>query len=266
MSNGDVHEHYKEVAADYDKHWNYRPGYVEWMSTRLTETLSLSTTDRMADVGCGTGLFAREIARAVSPEQPILCIDPSRAMLHAMGEPPPAGLTPIEALAEDIAEESTALPYEQLDAIWLKESVHHLADPGRTLAGLARRLSPGGRLLVVMLPKTIEYPLFASALRHFEELQPDPKDIADHLTAAGLDTRITHVQHELRIGRDRYLEMVRGRYMSLLSDFDDTALEAGIEEMRAAHPEEELVFPDRFAFIIGVRRHAHITAARGCAT
>src|SRR5206468_3082827 len=98
----------------------------------------------------------------------------------------PAGLTPIVASAEDIAEGRTRLPYEQLDAMWLKESVHHVADPARTLRGLADRLAPGGRLLVVMLPASIQYPLFEAALARFEELQPDPAVIEGHLRAAGL--------------------------------------------------------------------------------
>ncbi|GAA0612332.1 hypothetical protein [Streptomyces crystallinus] len=41
--------------------------------------------------------------------------------------------------------------------------------------------------------------------------------------------------------------------MSLLSTFSDSELEKGLEEMHAAHPGPELVFPDRFAFIRGHR-------------
>jgi hypothetical protein len=95
--------------------------------------------------------------------------------------------------------------------------------------------------------------LFTAALTRFEELQPDPAVIQGHLCRAGLETRLKHVEHELRIDRDRYLGMVRARYMSLLSTFSDSEIEKGIEEMRAAHPEPVLVFPDRFAFILGRR-------------
>ncbi|MCF6475764.1 class I SAM-dependent methyltransferase [Nonomuraea sp. MG754425] len=35
--------------------------------------------------------------------------------------------------------------------------LHHVADPPQVLAGLARLLRPGGRILVVMLPTTIDY-------------------------------------------------------------------------------------------------------------
>ncbi|GAA3811405.1 class I SAM-dependent methyltransferase [Streptomyces phyllanthi] len=249
----DVRGHYDGLAAEYDEHWVYGPDYIPWMSGRITEALRLSPADRIADIGSGTGLFAREVARQLQPRQPILCVDPSEAMLRQLGTPPPPALTPIVASAEDIAEGRADLPYERLDAMWLKESVHHVADQARTLGGLADRLAPGGRLLVVMLPATIQYPLFQAALNRFEELQPDPAGIEGHLRAAGLEAGLTHVEHELRIDREKYFGMVRARYMSLLSTFSDGEIEKGIEEMRAAHPEPVLVFPDRFAFVLGKR-------------
>ncbi|MEV0300148.1 class I SAM-dependent methyltransferase [Streptomyces prasinus] len=251
MGRRDVRGHYDDLAAEYDDHWVYGPEYVPWMSRRIAEALRIESTDRIADIGSGTGLFARELARRSRPNRPILCVDPSEAMLRRLGSPPPPALTPIVASAEDIAEGRVQLPYEALDAVWLKESVHHLTDQAGTLSGLAQRLAPGGRMLVIMLPTTIRYPLFKAALARFEELQPDPAVIEAHLRQAGLTTRLDYVEHELRIDRDRYLSMVRARYMSLLSTFSDHEIEEGIEEMRATHPEPVLTFPDRFAFVLG---------------
>ena len=51
-------------------------------------------------------------------------------MLEQLGSPPPPGLTPLVASGEDIAEGRVVLPHEQLDAMWLKESVHHRGRPG----------------------------------------------------------------------------------------------------------------------------------------
>ncbi|AVH59034.1 MULTISPECIES: class I SAM-dependent methyltransferase [Streptomyces] len=253
MERRDVRGHYEELAAEYDEHWIYGPDHVPWMSGRIAAALRLDPTDRIADIGSGTGLFAKEVAKHLRPRHPVLCVDPSEAMLRQLGTPPPADLTPIVASAEDIAEGSTRLPYEQLDAMWLKESVHHVADPARTLRGLADRLAPGGRLLVVMLPASIQYPLFEAALARFEELQPDPALIEGHLRAAGLEAGLSYVEHELRIDRDKYFGMVRARYMSLLSTFSESEIEKGIDEMRVAHSEPVLAFPDRFAFVLGRR-------------
>ncbi|MEK8144906.1 hypothetical protein NKH18_35395 [Streptomyces sp. M10(2022)] len=86
----------------------------------------------------------------------------------------------------------------------------------------------------------------------------------EHLTTAGMEAGLTHVEHELRIDRNRYFDMVRARYMSLLSTFSDAEIEAGIEEMRAAHPEPVLTIPDRFAFVQGNREPSEVRASEHC--
>jgi hypothetical protein len=50
---------------------------------------------------------------------------------------------------------------------------------------------------------------------------------------------------------ERYLTMVRGRYLSLLSLFDDEELAAGVEEIRHRYPGQQVEFRDRFAFVLG---------------
>ncbi|MEV7233435.1 transposase [Streptomyces sp. NPDC051020] len=59
MERREVQGHYEELAAEYDEHWVYGPDYIPWMSARIAEALRLTANDRIADIGCGTGLFAR---------------------------------------------------------------------------------------------------------------------------------------------------------------------------------------------------------------
>ncbi|MEV8545095.1 hypothetical protein [Streptomyces sp. NPDC051572] len=76
------------MAAEYDEHWVYGPDYIPWMSGRIAEELRLGPADRIADIGSGTSLFAREVAKQLQPRHPILCVDPSEAMFgRATAEP-----------------------------------------------------------------------------------------------------------------------------------------------------------------------------------
>jgi len=150
-----------------------------------------------------------------------------------------------------VAAGRVGLPSERLDAMLVKESLHHVQDRAAVIAGLARLLRHGGRMLVVMLPNRISYPLFADALELFERRQPDPVGAADEMHAAGLDAELTYESFPLTFPTERYLRMVRSRYMSLLSAFDDEQLEAGVAEIQAAHPEEGISFTDTFAFVLG---------------
>jgi ubiquinone/menaquinone biosynthesis C-methylase UbiE len=240
--------HYERLAERYDEIWEHSPEFIAWMTRHILDRLHPEQGDQVADVGCGTGLFTRGLADRAGR---VVCIDPSAKMLEHV----PSDLlhTSITATAEDVAAGLVRLPVDRFDAILVKEAIHHVQDRAAVLGGLGDLLVPGGRILVVMLPTTIEYPLFSDALRLFEELQPDPARIADDLERVGLTVHLTYETFPLSFARERYLQMVRNRYMSLLSEFDDAELVRGIEEIKERHPGERLEFHDRFAFVLGRR-------------
>lgn len=242
--------HYDRLASDYDAYWAHSRQFVHWMSSAIES--KLFPADRRvewaADIGCGTGLFTPALAQRAHR---VVCADPSAKMLARIPTHP--AVQPIQASAEDIVVGRVLLPHPRFDAVLVKEAIHHVdaADRPDVIAGLARLLAPSRRLLVVMLPLRIEYPLFPAALELFERLQPDPQDIAEMMHDAGLSVDLGYAGFGLSFPRQRYVEMVRNRYMSLLSHFDDAELEAGIAQM---DPERETYdFADRFAFIAGRR-------------
>ena len=239
-------DHYDRLAATYDENWVHSPAFIEWMTAQIQRRLQITSTQLAADIGCGTGLFARGLARHAAA---VVCAEPSRAMLAQL----PIGerLIPVNASAEDLATGRVTLPHGRYDAILLKEVLHHVEDRAAVIGGLARLLRPGGRMLVVMLPTRISYPLFSAALSLFSARQPDPADVAAEMRAAGLAAQVSYDGFPLTFPTGRYLQMVRNRYMSLLSSFDDAQLDAGVAEIRRAHPEDSLTFTDTFAFVLG---------------
>jgi hypothetical protein len=123
------------------------------------------------------------------------------------------------------------------------------------MEGMAALMAPGGRFLVVTLPPQLDYPLFDAALERFAKRQPEPEGIADDMRQAGLEVNLEYGEFPVRVSRDHYIELVGHRWMSVLSTFDDEELAAGLDEMRRRHPQSELQFVDRFAFILGVKTH-----------
>ena len=239
-------EHYARLAASYDENWAYNPAFMAWMTECIGRRLRLTGTDIVADIGCGTGLYARGLAEGAST---VVCVDQSAPMLAEL--PEDERLMPVVASVQDVAHGRVELPYESFDAILLKEVLHHVAERAAVIAGLARMLQPGGRMLVVMLPSTITYPLFADAVELFARLQPDPAEIVDAMRSAGLRADLSYDSFPLSFMTEKWLSMVRDRYMSLLSHFDDAQLEAGVEEIRQAHAAERIEFADTFAFVLG---------------
>ncbi|MCD2191853.1 class I SAM-dependent methyltransferase [Actinomycetospora endophytica] len=85
----------------------------------------------IADVGCGTGLYARELCEQVRPDRRVLCVDPVSGMLDRLPAVP--GQQPLSAAAEDLADGRVPVPggsaldaLDALDAIVIKEPIQVL--------------------------------------------------------------------------------------------------------------------------------------------
>ena len=101
----------------------------------------------IGDLGCGTGQVSAALAPFVAR---VVAVDASAAMLQA-AKRRLHGVSNVELRRGDLE----ALPIDEarLDAAALMLVLHHVADPGRALAEVARVLEPGGRVVVVdMLP------------------------------------------------------------------------------------------------------------------
>lgn len=130
------------------------------------------------------------------------------------------------------------------------------AEWAAVLRGLAGVLAPGGRLLVVMLPPVIGYPLFEAALRRYERRPIDPVQVAAILQAGGVRVEVRYGSFRLTLAKERWLRMVADRYMSLLACFSEEELSAGIREIDDRFPASALEFEDRFAFILAAAGQA----------
>jgi ArsR family transcriptional regulator len=101
----------------------------------------------VGDLGCGTGQVSAALAPFVSQ---VIAVDGSAAMLqaarrrlHDVGN--------VDLRRGDL--ESLPVEDAQLDAATVMLVLHHVAEPLRALADVARVLKPGGRLILVdMLP------------------------------------------------------------------------------------------------------------------
>jgi ubiquinone/menaquinone biosynthesis C-methylase UbiE/DNA-binding transcriptional ArsR family regulator len=101
----------------------------------------------VGDLGCGTGQLTAALAPFV---RRVIAVDASAAMLQA-AKKRLQGFENVELRRSDL--ETLPIDDERLDAATLALVLHHLPDPGRALAEVARVLKPQGRLLVVdMLP------------------------------------------------------------------------------------------------------------------
>jgi SAM-dependent methyltransferase len=110
--------------------------------------LALMGTEAILDIGCGTGVAARTIARRPDARGPVTAIDISAHLVEAGRR-----YAATEGLAGRIDfrtgdAHGLGLPESGFDVVVMHTLISHVADPASVLGEGRRLLRPGGRLVV----------------------------------------------------------------------------------------------------------------------
>ncbi len=121
----------------------------EWqMPDRVVEALGLEAGASIADIGSGTGYFARRFAAVVGPSGTVYASDIEPAMAEYVrrraDEDGQRNLVPVLASYDD-----PRLPNGSLDLIFICNTWHHIRDRVEYARRLAGDLSAGGRVAIV---------------------------------------------------------------------------------------------------------------------
>jgi ubiquinone/menaquinone biosynthesis C-methylase UbiE len=136
----------RDVQAFHDRSADYEAGYRGQLHEEIvTRTLDLALArcpapDRVLDIGCGTGLLLRELARRLPDAAELAGIDPAAGMIEqARAKSADPRLTYAAGVAEK-------LPYADasFDLVITTTSFDHWADQLAGLTECRRVLAPGG--------------------------------------------------------------------------------------------------------------------------
>lgn len=114
--------------------------------------LSLKPGLRVADIGAGTGVFSRPIAKAVSPGGKVYAVDIEQELLDYIDE---------RSKAEDIDNIQTVLgraddprlPVHDIDLVFFNDVLHHIENGAAYLKVLSAYIKPRGRIALVEFDK-----------------------------------------------------------------------------------------------------------------
>lgn len=114
----------------------------------LMAELALKPGMDVADVGAGTGYYARRMALQVGPKGKVYAIEVQPQMLRVLEttakRPGYSNIVPVLG-----ADDGVKLPDASIDLAIMVDVYHELAFPREVVASIARALRPGGRVVFV---------------------------------------------------------------------------------------------------------------------
>lgn len=114
---------------------------------KVIATLKIKPGQRVGDLGAGSGLFARPIAKRLGEKGLVYAIDVDPGLLkHVEKTAAAEKITNIKTILA--AEDDAKLP-EKVDLIIIIDTLHHIGNQGPYLKGLKKYLKRGGRVAIV---------------------------------------------------------------------------------------------------------------------
>lgn len=141
---------FDETAVDYDRIESVLAlGSGPWYRRQALLRAGLAAGMRVVDVGCGTGLLAREAMAVVGPTGSLVGVDPSPGMMaQVTAKGPLPGAEFVEGRAEALP-----LPDAGADFLSMGYALRHIDDVQVAFAEFKRVLRPGGRVLVLEITR-----------------------------------------------------------------------------------------------------------------
>jgi demethylmenaquinone methyltransferase / 2-methoxy-6-polyprenyl-1,4-benzoquinol methylase len=138
---------FDSTAADYDRIEKLLAfGSGPWYRRQALARAGLSVGMRVADIGVGTGLVAREAITLVADASLVTGVDPSPGMMGAATLP--AGVKLVEGRAESIP-----LPDASVDFVSMGYALRHISDLEVAFKEFHRVLKPGGKFCILEITK-----------------------------------------------------------------------------------------------------------------
>jgi ubiquinone/menaquinone biosynthesis C-methylase UbiE len=135
------HQHHPPSSEEYARVLE-DPSRNRWQKPHeVVMALNLKPTETIADIGAGTGYFARRFANHAGK---VYAVDIDEKLLAIAGGNAPKNLETVLATPDN-----PRLPRNSVDTVFFCDVLHHIENRQAYLEKISEALKPGGRVVIV---------------------------------------------------------------------------------------------------------------------
>ena len=208
-----------------NKTWLSSVKYINSFNQFILKQANLDKHSRILDIGCGRGKILGNLSNKLKLSKKPLGLD----IENHKDKSKKIIFKKIDALS---FVSKTKLTF---DLILIKQTIHLLKKKQvkKLLSICKNKLNPNGKIIILSLdPKKNEIPTFPLMKEKLRiSLNKDEK-LFDLIFKNKSKLNIKKFTYEVKILKNKYLQMIRNRYMSTLLNFTDEELKDGIIEIK----------------------------------
>lgn len=208
-----------------NKTWLSSVKYINSFNQFILKQANLDKHSRILDIGCGRGKILGNLSNKLKLSKKPIGLD----IENHKDKSKKIIFKKIDALS---FVSKTKLTF---DLILIKQTIHLLKkkQAKKLLSICKNKLNPNGKIIILSLdPKKNEIPTFPLMKEKLRiSLNKDEK-LFDLIFKNKSKLNIKKFTYEVKILKNKYLQMIRNRYMSTLLNFTDEELKNGIIEIK----------------------------------
>ena len=225
-----------------NKTWLSSEKYINSFNKFILKQVSLNKHSRILDIGCGRGKILGNLSNRLKLSKKPIGLD----IENHKDKDKKIIFKKIDALSFVSKTKIT------FDLILIKQTIHLLKKKQaiKLLSICKEKLNPKGKIIILSLdPKKNEIPTFTLMKKKLLISLSKDEKLFNLILKNRVKMKVKKFNYEVKILKNKYLQMIRNRYISTLLDFTDKQINDGIIEIKNDY-RNILKFKDRLICFI----------------
>ena len=231
------------VIKNWDnKTWLSSQNYIESFNNFIIKNIKINSNFKILDIGCGRGKILGSLSSKLKLKEKPLGID----IVNHKDRDKRINFKKINVLNFSLRED------QKFDLILIKQTIHLMkfSEMKKLLKLLKRSLNPKGKILIFTLDTDKnEIPTFKLMKHKLNKSLKRDKKILKIITKLYPHRIKKKFIFNVKIGKKKYLDMIKNRYISTLIPLTKKQLIQGTQEIKLKY-NNELRFKDKLICII----------------